>query len=121
MFDTDVIIWILRGREDVVKKAKEIIRQSGGEVFISAIQIAEILAGARPQEIGRILEFLGKFGVVEIGKETGRLAGEFMNSYGKSHGVKIADALIAASVVENDLRLWTMNRKHYPMIRERLL
>ena len=121
MFDTDVIIWILRGREDVVKKARELIKQSGGEVFITAVQIAEILAGARPQETGRIMDFLGKFGVVEIGEETGRLAGEFINRFGKSHGVKIADALIAASVVENDLRLWTLNRKHYPMIRERLL
>ena len=39
----------------------------------------------------------------------------YLRQYGKSHGVEIADALIAASAVANRATLWTRNRKHYPM------
>ena len=30
-------------------------------------------------------------------------------------GVEIADALVGAAAVGSGLRLWTLNRKHYPM------
>jgi len=43
------------------------------------------------------------------------LAGEYLRRYNKSHNLKIADALIAASAVQNQADLWTRNRKHYPM------
>ena len=45
----------------------------------------------------------------------GRRAGEYLRSYRKSHGVELGDALIAASAVATGARLWTRNRKHYPM------
>jgi predicted nucleic acid-binding protein len=38
-----------------------------------------------------------------------------LRQYRKSHGVEIADALIAAAAVANRAELWTRNRKHYPM------
>jgi predicted nucleic acid-binding protein len=33
----------------------------------------------------------------------------------RSHGVEVADALIAANALANNAELWTRNRKHYPM------
>ena len=41
--------------------------------------------------------------------------GAYLHRYGRSHGVEIADALVAADAVGSGLRLWTLNRKHYPM------
>src|SRR3954464_3855925 len=38
-----------------------------------------------------------------------------LKRYRKSHAVELGDALIAASAVERGARLWTRNRKHYPM------
>jgi predicted nucleic acid-binding protein len=35
-----------------------------------------------------------------------------------SHNVTLADAVIAAVTVYYDLILWTLNRKHYPMLSE---
>ena len=43
------------------------------------------------------------------------MAGKWLVKYRRSHGIEIADALIAASAVENNAELWTGNRKHYPM------
>jgi hypothetical protein len=45
----------------------------------------------------------------------GRQAGDYLRQYGKSHGVQISDALIAAAAVLNRAELWTRNRKNYPM------
>ena len=33
----------------------------------------------------------------------------------KSHSVELGDALIAACASSTDLKLWTLNKKHYPM------
>lgn len=41
--------------------------------------------------------------------------GEPRNSTGKSHGLERGDALQAACSRVFGLRLWTLNRKHYPM------
>jgi len=38
-----------------------------------------------------------------------------LSAYARSHGVEIADALVAAAATVSGFRLWTMNRKHYPM------
>ena len=45
----------------------------------------------------------------------GRRAGEYLSRYSRSHGVQIADALVAAAASTAGLRLWTVNRRHYPM------
>ena len=42
-------------------------------------------------------------------------AGAYLRKYRLSHGVGIADALIAACAVANKAELWTRNRKHYPI------
>jgi predicted nucleic acid-binding protein len=47
--------------------------------------------------------------------ETGRLAGDLMRKFAKSHGLEIPDALIAATAIQHSAALWTRNRKHYPM------
>jgi hypothetical protein len=39
----------------------------------------------------------------------------YIARYSRSHGVEIADALVAAAAATTGLRLWTLNRKHYPM------
>ena len=48
-------------------------------------------------------------------QDAGNLAGSWLRQYRQSHGVEIADVLVAASAVENNAELWTRNRKHYPM------
>jgi predicted nucleic acid-binding protein len=52
---------------------------------------------------------------VPIDAETGRQAGEYLRKYRKSHGVELGDALIASGAALHGAKLWTGNRKHYPM------
>jgi len=45
----------------------------------------------------------------------GRRAGEYLHRFAKSHPVEPGDALIAATASLHNLKLWTRNRRHYPM------
>lgn len=45
----------------------------------------------------------------------GRRAGAYMARYAQSHGVELADALVAAAATTSGIRVCTLNQKHYPM------
>jgi predicted nucleic acid-binding protein len=117
LIDSDIIIWILRGDEDIRNKFEELARQSDGQFYITPIQLAEIYAGIRENERAATELFLDSLLHISIDKQTGQLAGNYLNQYKKSHGVTISDGLIAACVKKNNLRIWTLNKKHYPMFR----
>jgi len=121
IFDTDVLIWILRGKREVIEKAKQIIEDTNGYVYITPVQIAEVYAGARKKEIPDIEKLLNSFRHVEINNEIGKLAGELMGKYRKSHNVELADSLIASCCIVYGFKLWTFNKKHYPMIKKKNL
>ncbi len=46
----------------------------------------------------------------------GETAGLFINQFSKSYGITLSDVLIASAARKNALKLWTLNRKHYPML-----
>ena len=116
--DTDIIIWALRGKEEIVAEMERAIYTASGNLFVTPIQLAEIYAGLRRKEEKKTATFLSMFGVMELTAETGIRAGSYLNRYKKSHGVCLADALICAAAVEHGHKIWTLNRKHYPMLGE---
>lgn len=116
MLDTDILIWILRGKEIVYDQFKQLAVHTSGELFITPVQSAEIFAGVRENEKKSTEALLTALKLFKPGLREGILAGYYMKQYGKSHSVTLADALIAASVISEDLHLWTMNTKHYPML-----
>lgn len=58
---------------------------------------------------------LGLFRVVPVTSGIARLGGLYKRDYGKSHGVGLADAIVAATATMEDAELKTLNVKHYPM------
>ena len=114
--DTDVIIWLLKGNEQIKERFTKIVTETEGLIYITPIQIAEIYAGMREKERIDTEIFLDAFYILTIDDQIGKIAGEFMNKYQKSHGVTLADAIISACTKINGLKLWTLNKKHYPML-----
>jgi len=115
LVDSDVLIEVSRGRNtDMVSMWMELSR-SGDIVLYSPVSVAELWAGARSSEHEVLENLFRALACIAIDEEVGRLAGAFLRQYRKSHGLGIADALIAAGAVANEARLWTLNRKHYPM------
>ena len=114
LLDTDVIIEWLRGLEPVVTTISDLLN-AHAEFFWTPISVAEIYAGLRKSEEPQAENLFILLESVSISPEAGRRAGRYLNLYSKSHGVEIADALIAGCASTENLPLWSLNRKHYPM------
>lgn len=109
-----MVIEVLRGRKAVVA-ALSALETSGVLTFTCGVVAAEIFAGLRAGEDAATESFFDARGDIVIDGTTGRRAGSYLARYARSHGVEIADALVAAAATTTGLRLWTLNRKHYPM------
>jgi len=113
--DTDVLIWILRQDLALVGRFKDAIRETNGHIFITPVQVAEIYSGIRPKEKVKVETFIESLNILDIDKRMGKLAGEFLHNYAKSHAVTMADSFVGAAAKVNVFQLWTLNKKHYPM------
>ena len=69
----------------------------------------------RPGEEARTEGFFDARGEIGMDAMTGRRAGVYLSRYARSHGLEIADALVAAAASTAGLHLWTLNVWHYPM------
>jgi predicted nucleic acid-binding protein len=47
----------------------------------------------------------------------GKVGGLLKRDYGKSHGVGLADAIVAATAEAENAELKTLHTKHYPMLK----
>jgi len=110
-FDTDVLIWALRGH----LKAEETIDQAP-HILISAITYMELLQGARNrQEIIMIDQTIAILGIdiVHVDEPISQRAVSLVKSLWHSHSLQLADAMIAASALNQGLPLVTGNVKHF--------
>ena len=114
IFDTDVIIWYLRGN----KKAKEIL-ETNIPFSISVVTYMELLQGMKDKEETRIFQRQlqnWNIDIIQIDKEISSRAMFYVQEYTLSHSMMLADALIAATVVQRGETLITANDKHYSYI-----
>jgi len=110
LFDSDVVIDILRGKRETMDQLFELM--FGHSLVCSVITVAEVYAGMFPrEEVGTdaILESLTKIPVSEtIAKAAGKLRFEHPR-------LGMMDCLIAATALLRGAHLLTKNVKHYPM------
>ena len=114
LLDSDVIIEWLRGNKPFPEQISKLIEEHS-ELFWSPVSVAEIYAGVRKHEEPAVSNLFLLLEPVSITAEIGKQAGKYLSSYAKSHGVELGDALIAACASSENLGLWTLNKKHYPM------
>lgn len=113
--DTDVVVDLLRGRDEAVEWFKE----HSGQIILSSIVVAELYAGVRDgDEIERLDNFVSLFRIASVTAGLARVGGLYKRDYGKSHGVGLGDAIIAATVQAENADLKTLNTKHYPMFKD---
>lgn len=114
--DTDVLIWSFRGHEH----AAEWLDGLGG-FSISAVSYMELLQGARNrtemQLIRRTLRFW-KAHIEPIDPAISNRAMFLVEEYALSHGLALADALIASTALSAGMVLCTANDKHYRFIED---
>jgi predicted nucleic acid-binding protein len=114
IFDTDVLIWFLRGNA----KAKAILERTPNPC-LSVVAYLELLQGARSrEEVRAIRRFLHEWGatMLPLTPNIGTRAVVYLEEYGPGSSLCMGDALQAATAVENELVLCTANVKHYRVI-----
>jgi predicted nucleic acid-binding protein len=112
--DTDVLIDFLRGHA----KAVALVRSCEDRLILSAVVVSELYAGVRVAKEETVLdEFVALFRVLPVSAEIARTGGLLKRDFGRSHGVGLADALVAATVLSENAELKTLNVRHYPMIK----
>jgi predicted nucleic acid-binding protein len=116
--DTDVVIDYLRSRSQAVDWLDSVSEQ----ISISVVSVAELFSGVREGRERVVLEkFLAAFEILSVDEHVARIGGLYRRDYGKSHGVGLADALIAATAEVSNSTLVTLNDKHFPMLKNVLV
>ena len=112
LLDTDVLVDFLRGH----RKAVAFVKAHSAQIILSSIVVAELYAGVKGDaEQAALEDFVSLFRVVAVSAEIAKAGGLYKRDYGKSHGVGLADGILAATADVENAELKTLNRKHYPM------
>ena len=113
LIDTDVMIDYLRGNE----KAVSFLRKHADHIALSSITAAELYAGVRNRAEEETLDaLLALFRIIPVTAQIAKIGGLLKQTFSRSHGVGLADAIIAATAQLEDAELATLNTKYYPML-----
>ena len=113
--DSDILIWHLRGERRAAGLLRKISQEGSAELWIGALQRAEVVFFMRGDEIPATMSFLSRFKTQPVTQEVVDKAGQLYRKWRPTHGIDINDAILAATVMVTGGKIYTLNRKHYPM------
>ena len=114
IIDTDVLIWYLWGNVRARKTVENHIPFS-----ISVITYMELIQGMKNKNEFKLFQRqINRWNtdIIQIDKEISSRGMFYVQEYSLSHSMFLADALIAATVVQNSKKLLTANDRHYRFI-----
>ncbi len=114
LLDTDVLIWVLRGKKEIVEKVSQLKDESS--LSISVISIAEIYKNIFPSELTATEDYLSQHIQLDTNQKIAKIAGLYWQEYAKQlKALSLTDCLIAATANVHSAKLVTLNIKHFPM------
>ncbi len=117
LVDTDILIDVGRATLETVAMLERLEKES--RFLCSVITQMELIVGCRNKTELRALEkFLQRFQVVQVNEPISSRAVQLLKTYRLSHGLLIADALIASTALYLDCSFLTRNRRDYSLIPE---
>jgi len=113
LLDSNIIIDFLIGRKNAVLLLNN-LKLMDPEPSTSSLCIAEVLLGAKDNEIEKTNLFLNSLKVYDLTRGIADLAGKHIRELRKK-GITLnfIDALVASTCIANNLALVTYNIKHY--------
>lgn len=113
--DTDILIDAGRGVPDAVDCLKNI--RASSTLAISVVTQMELLIGVRNKtELGALDKFLKQFQILPLDEAASDQSVELLRLYRLSHGLLIADSLIAATALVRGVPLISKNQRDYRFI-----
>lgn len=111
LVDTDVLIWHLRGYPQAARRLDSL-----DALRMSAVSDMELLQGIRNKaELAALAKMLERrsAAILPLTPAITQRAIALMETMVLSHGLQMADALVAATGLEHGLTLLTANVKHF--------
>lgn len=113
--DTDILIDVARGDATAINSLSRLEKNS--TLGISAVTQMELMVGCRNKAELRDLErFLGRFLILNVTDQISERAIDLLKQYFLSHGLLIADGLIAATALVHNEALITKNQRDFRFI-----
>lgn len=109
------LIDVTRGIESSIRLLQGCAEQS--DLAISVVTQLELLIGCRNRvELQKIERFISRFEVVLIDQSISSRAVDLIRQYRLSHGLLLADGLIAATALGGNLPILTKNQRDFQFI-----
>jgi predicted nucleic acid-binding protein len=113
--DTCVLVDFVNRRSEQITE----LQANAIALFINPVIELELLQGARNKaELLRLEKIVAMFYIVEMPLEVVDVARQLIKFYSLSHGLRLADALIAATALVYELDLLTDNVKDFRFVPE---
>lgn len=113
--DSDVLIWHLRGERKALNLLKKLRDKEKYELWTGDMQRAEVVFFMRPIEEEATLLFLSQFQTASVDQRIIDKAGDLYRRWNPRCGTDVNDAILAATAIQTNGRIYTLNTKHYPM------
>lgn len=110
LLDTNVLVEIWRGR---MAPAKAISKYSCGLETVASL---EFLQGVNYKQRKKADAFLAGFEFIPFTAPVSFRAVSLIREFSHEKGMRMADALIAATALEMDITLFTFNARHFDFI-----
>ena len=112
--DTNIFIEFYREKEEIIENLKRI---GSNNIALSAITAGELIYGAlNKRELKTIRNDIEHLRVLPVNENISQAFIKLMFDYSLSHNLDMPDALIAATAIEFDIQIYTLNKKHFKYI-----
>jgi len=117
LVDTDILIDVSRGITQAIETLEEL--QQDHVLSISVVTQMELMVGCEnKKEFKQLENFLKRFEIIQLSEGISAKAVELFKEYRLSHGVLIADMLIASTAITHEIELISKNQKDYAFIED---
>ena len=115
--DTVILIDAGRNVNEAVNCLQQVEQQFSA--IVSSVTQMELIIGCRDKNELRSLDhFLEKLQIISVSEQISDTAIDLLKQYRLSHGLQIADALIAATAIDTDIQLVSKNQRDYRFIED---
>jgi len=113
--DTDILIDAGRGISEAIDYLQEL--EHSTRLAVSIVTQMELIVGCRNKaELQALEQFLKRFRILKLNEAISDKAVELLQQYRLSHGLRIADAFIAATALSWSCSLASKNQRDYRFI-----
>jgi len=117
IIDTDILIDAGRCIDEALNCLQQI--EDKFSAAVSTITQMELIVGCRNKnEMGLLEHFLERFQIISLNEHISDTATDLLKKYRLSHGLLIADSLIAATAIVNDIPFISKNQRDYRFIED---